>query len=79
VVNIPLACRARCPLHWTAVVQAVGMPTETPTTPPTLWPQATPSPVSGGEGVIPSPAWAGRRGPGPEGKGEGGKVSQDFL
>jgi hypothetical protein len=27
------------------------MPTETPAQPPTLWPQATPSPVSGGEGV----------------------------
>src|SRR5450759_555743 len=41
----PLPCRARCPLHWTAVVQAVGMPTETPAQPPAL------SPVSGGEGV----------------------------
>jgi hypothetical protein len=67
VVNIPLTCSARSPLHRTAASQAVGRPTETPATPPTL------SPVSGGEGVIPSPAWAG------EGKGEGGKVSQDFC
>jgi hypothetical protein len=45
------------------------------TTPPVVNIPLTPtlSPVSGGEGVIPSPAWAG------EGKGEGGKVSQDFC
>src|SRR5450759_3107747 len=41
----PLPYRARCPLHWTAVARAVGMPTETPAQPPAL------SPVSGGEGV----------------------------
>src|SRR5450759_2412430 len=43
-LDMPLPCRARCPLHWTAVAQAVGMPTETPAQPLTL------SPVSGGEG-----------------------------
>ena len=54
VVNIPLTCSARSPLHRTAASQAVGMPTETPATPLTLWPQATPSPVSEREGVNPS-------------------------
>src|SRR5450759_2077968 len=44
VIRQPLTCRARSPLHRTAASQAVGMPTETPATPPAL------SPVARGRG-----------------------------